>query len=672
MHCSRHPGAVVVSFGTRELASGPHRRYRCTQPGGERHLFDVPLDDGGQPVVRSWSPPPACADHPASKVIRNGTYGVRTPQPRQRYRCFPSDGSKAHGFTPPLPRHHVHEHEHGCAECEELRGIHHGETAVARRHSWPTRIVARALAQLADAGSYADVSRQALAAAELAATRHEALVREGLSVEQADAIVGAELAATDRGEAQPSVAEALTEPGEVVGDTASMAAIADDRGRYRRTRRPKSKPAEGAADADVATAAAAATPDPGETPPAEEPAAAAAGPGGAGEAAPAAAAETTKPKRKRSASSAESANAWHIAADWTEAFGPLVFEPIEARLREQALTERARLDALRAAGQPLLRPQVLVLDDVPVYGRDRSGSGKSRRDDGFFLLVAAEVRWRPLPPARPDDDPFAIEPADVPELKLRLVRAMPKSNTPAWRLVLDELGYDPDFVVADAGTGIARAIDEHYNPERTTFIPSLWHVGQAIRTGLAATRGALVPVPGGGKEPLPSLREHLAQLGRDRAIADEATWKAWWNELERICLTEHVPLDKMRTRRRNYEVPFANAIRQLDGQPGVPVSTGGLETLIAKRVQPMLAMRRTSFGNIERTNRLFDLLIAREHGAFIDLGDVITLLRDDATPEGGWAVPLRDIADPRPRKGRYTSLRNNLLITELAESRGLA
>lgn len=638
-------------------------------------MFDLLLDDDGQPVVRSWSPPPACADHPAGKVVRNGTYGVRTPQPRQRYRCTPPDGGRPHDFTPVLPRHHVHEHEHGCAECEELRGIHRGETAVARRHSWPTRIVARALAQLADAGSYADVSRQALAAAELAASRHEALVREGLSVEQADVVVDAEQAAADREQAPPSVDEALTaaDAGAAAGATASTKAIDEDRSRYRRIRRPKKKPAEGEPDATdppstpdpdpwAATVPEAAAPDDAPAP----------GPDAAPAPAPDARGEATKPKRKKSVSSAESANAWHIAADWTEAFSPVIFEPVDARLRQEALAERARLDALRAAGQPLLRPQVLLLDDVPVYGRDRSGSGKSRRDDGFFLLVAAEVHWRPRPPATADDDLFAAEPPDVPELKLRLIRAMPKSNTPAWRLVLDELGYHPDFVVADAGTGIARAIGEHYNPERTTFIPSLWHVGQAIRNGLAETRGALVPVPGGGKEPLPSLREHLAQLGRDRAITDERTWTQWWDDLERICLAEQVPVDKMRNRRRNYEKPFANAIRELEGLPGVPVSTGGLETLMAKRVQPMLAMRRTSFGNIERTNRLFDLLIAREHGAFIDLGDVITLLRNDATPAGGWTVPLRDIADPRPQKGRYTSLRNNLLITELAESRGLA
>jgi hypothetical protein len=37
-----------------------------------------------------------------------------------------------------------------------------------------------------------------------------------------------------------------------------------------------------------------------------------------------------------------------------------------------------------------------------------------------------------------------------------------------------------------------------------------------------------------------------------------------------------------------------------------------------------------------------------------------------------WTVPLRDISDPRPDRGRYASLRDTLLITEIAESRGLA
>ena len=388
--------------------------------------------------------------------------------------------------------------------------------------------------------------------------RHETLVRSGLTPEQADVVVEAEEAATDRGEPAPSPAEALAADAADDGDTASHAAVLADRQRYRRHRRTK---AEMAADkaAEEARAEAIAA---GANAVAADVVA-----HGARNAAieQATADRAAAGNRGKNAASAESHNVWHIAADWTEAFGPVVYEPVEQRLRAQALTERARLDALRAAGLPLVRPQVLVLDDVPVYGRDRGGSGWSRRDDGFALLAAAEVVWKD----REVEDPFAWPSrTDERDLKLRLVRAMPKSTAAAWRLLFDELEYHPDVVVADAGTGIGRAIEEHFDPQRTVFVPSLWHVSTAVRTGLAATKGALVPVPGGGREPLPALRAHLALLGRDRAIADPSTWSAWWDDLERICVAERLPLDKVRVRRRNYEDPFATALAAWPTSPG--------------------------------------------------------------------------------------------------------
>lgn len=634
MRCHRHPGSRVQSRGTYEAAGGTRRKYVCVPAGGRRHSFVVAE---GAPA-RAWTPPPPCPTHPSGAVVRNGTYGVRTPRPRQRYRCTPGDGSAPHSFTPALAREHVHSDERGCVECEELRGVHHGETAVARRHSWPTRLVARALNELSSGGSYADVSRQALRAAERTAARHEALVGSGLTAEQADAVVGAEEDAADQGTPPPPLAAVLGGAGRTGFETS--VAARQDRQRYRRRRRrtKRSPTAAGSSD-ETETQSGDTTADA----PLEDQRAG---------------------TRTKNARSAESHNVWHIAADWTEAFSPVIFDPIDRRLREQALTERARLDALRAEGRPLDRPQVLLLDDVPVYGRDRGGSGKSRRDDGFFLLVAAEVQWGTTPE----------HPADLPDrrLRLRLVRAMPKSNAPAWRLLLDELGYHPDFVVADAGTGIGRAVADHFDPARTVFVPSLWHVATAVKTGLADTCGALVAVPGGGRAPIPELRAHLAGLGRDDAISSTTAWTTWWDTLETICVAKGLPLDRVRRRRRNYEQPFATAIAALAAHPGVPVSTGGLETLVAKQVQPLLAMRRTGFGNIERTNRLFDLVVAREHGAFDDLTDVVALLRADATRHDGWTAPLRDISDPRPDRGRYSSLRDTLLITEIAESRGLA
>src|SRR5690606_36266008 len=95
-------------------------------------------------------------------VYRNGPYATRPQKKRQSYRCVPDDGSKPHKFTTVLPRDHVHAGNEDCAECRELRGVHRGETAVARRHSWSTRVVVRGLERLAGGETYVAVSQWAL------------------------------------------------------------------------------------------------------------------------------------------------------------------------------------------------------------------------------------------------------------------------------------------------------------------------------------------------------------------------------------------------------------------------------------------------------------------------------------------------------------------------------
>jgi len=467
---------------------------------------------------------------------------------RQRYRCAPIDG-KRHAFTPPLPREHVDPDHATCAHCEERRGIHHGETAIARRHRWPTRVVARGLDQLASGTSYAKVSRWALRVAEV----------------------------------------------------------------------PVTKPRRAA-------------PPPSPTPltPAEE---------------------AKRKKRRRSRSALESRRAWRIAANWVEAFSSVIWTPVDERLRGAAQVERARLDALIAAGEPLDRPQVILIDDSPVWGRE--GRTK-RRDGGFHLLIVGEVAW---------EQPNVGESLPVARTHLRLVRAMAKSNTPAWRLVFDELGYVPDFVVADAGTGIGAAVRAHFDPERTHFIPSLWHVRKSIRRSLRLEAVNSYNAP---------IERHLDALARDGAAfgsADE--WRGWWDHLEVVVRGQGLALDKAIGQRRNYEPPFIAALPYLLAYPSLPMSTGGLETLIREEVDRVLILR-SQFGNIERTNALFDLVVARSHHAFDDLATVARHLRADAEPHGGWTVALRSIDDPQPEKGRYSSLRDTTLLGSLAASRGVA
>lgn len=248
---------------------------------------------------------------------------------------------------------------------------------------------------------------------------------------------------------------------------------------------------------------------------------------------------------------------------------------------------------------------------------------------------------------------------------------MPKANTPAWRLVFDELGYAPDFIVADAATSIASAIREHFDASRTRFIPSLWHLTRAVEADLLRIGNATVPGDDGPTLISP-LAEHLRQLSRHSGVlSDASSWSAWWDELIALLRTHRLPVEKFIGHRERYEPAMSAALDATASAPQVPLSTGGLEALIDSQVKRLLTPRRTAFGNIERTNILFDLVVARQHGAFDNLGATATLIRNDTLAHDGYTVPLRSIADPRPPGGRYSSLRDLTLLNEIAREKGL-
>lgn len=161
-----HRGSNVVGSGARATTSGTRQTYRCDPPTGSRHYFTVVLTEVGAALTPALQRAPPCPVHPGSRVVRNGTYGKRSPAPRQCYRCFfdPTDKSKTHKFTPGLARDHVHASGVVCDECDGHVGVHQGTVAVARRHSWPVGIVARGLEQLSSGASYAEVSRWAVRA----------------------------------------------------------------------------------------------------------------------------------------------------------------------------------------------------------------------------------------------------------------------------------------------------------------------------------------------------------------------------------------------------------------------------------------------------------------------------------------------------------------------------
>jgi hypothetical protein len=300
---------------------------------------------------------------------------------------------------------------------------------------------------------------------------------------------------------------------------------------------------------------------------------------------------------------------------------------------------------MRSNGDPL----VWLLDDIPVYALDKKR--KRRKTDGYSVFILAEL----------DFTDRLVEGST----KLRLVRAFPKNTSHAWRLLFDEVGYVPDLIVSDAATPIVAAVQRHFAAPGPLFVPSLWHMRRALENN--ALEHAL------RTEHAPQLRSHLAELARDNPVLSSvAAWSHWWDELERLAhASGAVKAGDLRRSRENYEPRMAAALPALLADPRLRMSTGGLERVIAQTVEPLLAGRRHQFGNIERTNSLLDLAVCRAEGAFVDLNAVAALIEADELPWGGWTVPLRAIADPRPRRGRYRSLRDEALLISVAEERGL-
>ena len=345
-------------------------------------------------------------------------------------------------------------------------------------------------------------------------------------------------------------------------------------------------------------------------------------------------------QRKRSAATRLAGRFWQVAAGIVEAFGPIVWAAAEERLRERSA-------AIVARGEK----RVWILDEIPVYAL--ATNGKRKKSDGWVVLVLAEMDW--------------ADKAAPGVTKLRLVRAMPKANSTAWRLVFAEVGYPPDIIVSDAATSIVAAVGRHFDgPNAPLLVPSLWHLGRALENN--AFEKALKESNGR------DIRTHLYELKRENgAISSVADWIGWWDHLAVLAKASGlVKMDALRQTRANYEVRMASAIPVLAADPRLLVSTGGLESIIRDAIEPVLERRRHQFANIERTNHLLDLIVARSVGMFAKPAIVEDLIVADALDYDGWTVPMRTIADPQPAYRSYRSLRDEMLLLAVAEERGIA
>ncbi|MGA9762611.1 MAG: hypothetical protein WBQ14_09320 [Gaiellaceae bacterium] len=317
------------------------------------------------------------------------------------------------------------------------------------------------------------------------------------------------------------------------------------------------------------------------------------------------------------------------------------------------------------------RPHVLLLDDIPFQSRGSFDGtlthGMSRE---YFVLGAANIVWPQRVPGRPAPAP------DDRYTHLRLLRAYATNESIAWQLLFTELGYEPgvrepDFILADAGTGLRRGVADFF--QRSIFVPSLYHVHRALEKALKATPGAFV-ITDEGEGLHPDIARHLGWLtaSRLRSIRREQ-WGAWWNDFETLLERLDLAPEKIQARRRTYEEPIESVLGELQRNPGVPLSTGGFEALLHARVQAVLTGRAHGFTNIERTNTQLDLVVCRDRGVFNDKAACIEALRSEALRYEGWSAEPREVADPKqPGSGRYSSLRDRELLLELARARGIA
>lgn len=122
---------------------------------------------------------PACGEHPGSRVQFFGRYGV-SGRERQRFRCFPADGSRPHTFTEPLPR--LLAAHSDCVECERSVAAHEGLQA-PRGYWFPAREIARTLIALGQGQTYRQAAERArVRLAGGAGSRHGQLAADWVEV----------------------------------------------------------------------------------------------------------------------------------------------------------------------------------------------------------------------------------------------------------------------------------------------------------------------------------------------------------------------------------------------------------------------------------------------------------------------------------------------------------
>lgn len=330
-------------------------------------------------------------------------------------------------------------------------------------------------------------------------------------------------------------------------------------------------------------------------------------------------------------------NAWRLAADWTELFAPVLWDPWAS----DRIAEVRRVLELPARQRPA---SLVVIDDIPVF---RTQKVRGRAEQKFAVLAAFEVFI-----------PREQRPA---EHRLRLLRAFPRRDADAYRLLLNELGYTPDFVLADGATGIFEAVRGLLRAGGHNFQPMLsaYHVRRHLRRLFATLHKR------GGFHP----GDLDVELENWTFCASAAAWQAWWAKFEARARAQGLPPSAWNTQWvQRYKPVFDAQMPVLDELGTAPRTSGALEAVLHTTIRPSVISRARGFGNLVRTNRVLDLMVLAANNQLDNTPAVTATLRADAEAHSGFAAPTRTIVD----SGTYRSLTDPAVLDELTANAGLS
>jgi hypothetical protein len=331
-------------------------------------------------------------------------------------------------------------------------------------------------------------------------------------------------------------------------------------------------------------------------------------------------------------------NSWRLAADWVESFSPILFDPWSTFARDEVVL------ALNSPTKD--RPIVsLLLYDIPIFAH----SGRTEKKRHRFSVIAA-------------CESFIDRDRGSRLTRVRLLRAFPAQSSDAYKLVLAELDYVPDVLMADGSTAIATATRwlARMNPGKSFVTsPSAYHLRIQLFRQLASSSKNYGFESG----------NLVARLENWSFIESSLSWQTWWSDYLKLMDQQSVPKSAIPGKWVKETKPIVdNWMHLLDDHSVMPRSTEELETVLFKVVEPSLSGRALGFGNLQRTNRLLDLLTLKANGQFEDLQMVAAALNKDAREHDGYVPPVRTITDNRMNR----SLLDETMPRRLAKQAGFS